>query len=603
MIASMMRHHPLMGKLPKLLGISLATASVMGNILVFKQLSQSAETADGGGTPIWLPLLILLVAGVAVLTQGAQVRSKPWFLGLPVHARNLWRAHYLVVCLALLSVVLFQWVVVVGFVAMMEALTERVIVPATALIPALVNPALLALFLGALVASYRPDLADLSQSFGWKRRRYLMLGVALITLLVVSFLPLPVGLFPAAMGALYASRARRKISQGLDLGNGLGKARGAVRLKVWDALATAPQIYRPRPLWLNLGVINQLFKIPYPYVVFLGMFVAFFTVMMAGVSLNRNVVLSDMLRLNNIGLVIYLLVALAGEFTQRLHKVDHLPVDRNQLLRYLVVPLALSVVLGYGGGRWSLDLRNAPDEKIHFQNDYGKYGAALEPGFSRLTQRGDTEMVTAPWGESHDSVARHPLPFLGTTFAAQSPYLTDGGPTSRKFLAWQFSRAVEEAYGTWIAPEELEEKYFQVNEEGEVYIPRRGFTVARDYGLKPRSGGPVAALILGPIFVIWFLVLGVFFKIHHTTRSVHFSKVVWGVMMVTLFLWHILATFNKVPGWNGWGGAALIFSTARRLGEMGTAGYVGTYGVTLLLIGLSWVFCRRMFQGVEAPRN
>jgi len=257
----------------------------------------------------------------------------------------------------------------------------------------------------------------------------------------------------------------------------------------------------------------------------------------------------------------------------------------------------------YGGARLWIDYNDIPQEQVKFQDAYTKYGAAVGPGFSEITRRGNTVTVTAPWGESHDSVARHPIPAYPSRLAGNSEFLTDGGPTSREFLAWQFSRAVEKVYGVWIEPSELDARYIELDDEGNFFVPRRSFTVAKDYGLTPRSGGPVAPFLLTALFVFWFLVSGVYFWFLQWDRTIKWARVAWWAIMGLLFVMHILQTFNLIPLGNHWGWAVLIFSTARTLGEMGTLGYLLAYGAGFGLVLLSWRFCSRAFLKMEAPRS
>ncbi len=389
----------------------------------------------------------------------------------------------------------------------------------------------------------------------------------------------------------------------LTFGEGVTPGAGSGADTTWDSLGTLTRPHSSRRWTVNLGFINQLFKIPYPYIVGLGVFVAFFTALMAGLSMVGGDATKEFVRLNHYGLAVYLLLALAGEFTQRLHKVDAMPIDRRVLLAYLVVPMAVSVIVGYAGGRAWINYRDVPEERVHFQDEYGKYGAAVSPGFSEVARRGDAVESVAPWGESHTSVARHPVPGTWSGWAARSPFLVDSDSTSRRYLAWQLSRAVGEVYGADIAPEELDERYIQLDEKGKPFVPHKGFTVAADYDLTPRPGGPVAPLILGPLFVAWFLVMGWFFKLHHQTRSISRSKAIWGIFMAVSFGFHIVFTFRVVPFWNEWGAAVMVFSSARQLGQMGPQGYYLAYGGAILLSLAAWRYCCRMFLGMEAPRG
>ena len=616
MIAGLVRHHPLFKTMPKLLPAMGLVATLTVNILTWKALQakdaalttftlkiltfQLPETPDYSISLFWFQLVTLVVTGAGLLFRGANIRTSPWHLSLPLPAEKLWRSHFLALLIGLLSLLAFQGLVVVAMLRVLTLLTERNIIPYSQLALAFVNPALVLIFLAGLVAAFRPDLADLSQSRSWKRYRIIILLLMVVILFGLTFLPVLWGVFPAAWGLAVACRARRSLPLGLNLGNGPGQGVMSAVTGTWDKLAAAPIIFNPRSKLVDPAILNQLFKIPYIYVVLFMMMPGFFGLQMAGLSLYDSSTHGEIFRLRYYFLGIYLLFAFVGEFVLRLHKVDALPVDRRSLLRYLVLPGMAVLLLSYGGTRLWIDYQEFPQEKVSFQDRYGKFGASVAPGFNEIVRRGELFETVAPWDETHVSQARHSLPGYPSPVAAHSPFLTDG-PTSREFLAWQLSRAVQEVYGIWIEPEELDERYIQIDEEGQFLVPARGFTVARDYGLKAESGGPVAPFILAPVLAGWLLVMGLYFRLLHTGRSNRWARTIFWFIMAGLFVLHFLQTINKIPFLDSFGAAVTVFATARRLGEMGLGGFVLAYGLGAAMVWVAWRYCSRMFMGVEAP--
>lgn len=596
------RHHPLFRSLPKLMGIVTALSSLAINILTFR-IFKSAEgmVAYDGQPLLWFQMIVLMGAAAGLLWRGAHMRSEYWYTGLPIPAEQLWRGHLFAMLAGFMGLLAMQLVVSGGFIQLLNHLVGHPVMPWGKLAMVFVRPALVLVFLAGMVASFEPSLVDLTKAPGWAPRRWLLLASTALILLVLSFLPSVVGFIPAAFGVGFAWRSRRHLSPGLVMGEAGEDAAAESDLKQWNDDSNSKVKYRGDSPLVNLAVINQLFKIPYQYTFLMGLFIGFFGILLAGANPFSEGAMRDSFRLNNVFITLYLLFALTGEFAQRLHKVDALPVSRVKLLRYLVLPGLLAMLLSYGGGRLWMEWKNVPDEKIQFQDAYGKFGAAVSPGFSEMKRKGFTVDVQAPWGESHTAEARHSVPITFSIMAAHTPYLTDGA-TSREFLAWQLSRATEDIYGVFIEPDELDRRYIQESDDGGFYIPRKGFTVARDYGLKPSSGGPVGAFILGPLLAGWFFLTGIYFSLLRSTRTITWSRNVWWVFMGLLFSLHFLQVLGKVPFWNSFGGAVLVFSTARNLDQWGWQGDGLAYGLAFLLVGLAWSFCIRMFRAVESPR-
>jgi hypothetical protein len=405
------------------------------------------------------------------------------------------------------------------------------------------------LALGALVAAYRPRLADLADSPGWKRYRILLTTAGDILLIGLHYVPLWVSLLPVLLSAVVVFRAHRKVPLALATGESSSRNGGKSEARDWSWLAGAGTNYRGDGPRVSLHVLNQLNKVPYPWIWTFGVFVAFFGVLLAGVPLVDRSFRPEIWRLSNFFMVVYALFAFMGEFSLRLHRVDALPVNRRALLRYMVAPGIVALLLSYGGGRLYEEVKHTPQEHIRFQYAHGKFGPAVSPAYTSLEPMGQVLEVEAPWGEKHPSTAQHPVPLTFKKVAAQDRFLSDG-ETSREFFAWQLSRSVEHVYGVWIAPDTLDARYIELDDEGKFYIPRQGFTVAEDFGLQTGPGGPVAPLLLTPILVLWFMLSGLYFRLLHGGRSVTWARSAWWVFMACQEPEPSRTYFGVPPGWS-----------------------------------------------------
>ena len=601
MTANLVRHHPVFDGLPKLLGIAAASSLTAINLVFFQQAKADEAGIWAGSSFPWFALIVFASAA-AILFRGADRRAREWHLGLPLPAGRLWLAHGLALLGGTLGILYFQGILVSLFLGLMQALTHKIFWPWSDLLLTFVRPTVVLVCLSTWVLAYRPDLAALSGHKTWRRDRFILACLGEGLLVALFYLPLWVTLLPLMLSLGWAARAAGAVPPTLELGSEPGLGGGAAGAEAWDSLARGGSLYGGGGPRLSVHILNQVSKIPYPWTWLFAVFGGFFAVLLAGVPLLERSFDSEILRLQNVFMAVYILFAFFGEFTFRLHKVDHLPVDRRALLRYIALPGVLVFVLFYGGGRVAEQWRAQPHEHIHFQDAYGKFGAAVSPAFSSLARRGSEIEVQAPWGETHVARARHKVPNGLTGLAAQSPFLTEG-ETSRRFLAWQLSRAVEHVYGRWIEPARLDSLYIRLDEEGKFHIPIRDFTVAHDFGLRARHGGPVAPLLLAPIIGGFFLVAGLYFRLLHRPRTMRSARIIFWVFMGGLLMLHMVHIVGRVPLWNPFGGAVLVFSTARQLGELGMPGTVGTYVTGLVLVWACWQFCVRMFRGVEAPRG
>ncbi len=602
MTGVLLRNHPSLENLAKMAGYATATTMLGTNVLLLLGFRK--------GGPEEIPLLALVLFQVMALEmavgvpllKGSSKRTGAFFLGLPLSGKALWGSHFLVSMLVMLGLLVFQAFVVALFLGFMSLVTGNLLLPWGMLAEIFARPALVAVGVAGGMAAFRPDLADMAQSPSWRRFAVALVLLAELVLAGLNWLPLWVALGAAVAGAVVALAARGRVPAALVFDRNRGESASKAGPNEWAALLARPRPFRGGGPRVNIHIMNQLYKVPYLWAWVFSVFIGFFGLILADAPLLSVSRFPEIMRLGNGFITIYILFAFSGEFMLRLHRVDALPVSRTALMRYMVAPGLVMLLLSYGGGRLWVESTHPAQERIRFQDAHGKFGPAVSPAFNTVTRRGNTLQVSAPWGETHQTEARHPVTFPGSPLAAQSEFLTEGR-TSRRFLAWQMSRAVEMVYGVSIDPDTLDRRYIQEDPETGPMVPRSSLTVAADFGLRPGPGGPVAPLLLAPIIGGWFLVMGLYFWLLQTTRSIRWARGAWWAFMAGLFILHLGNILQKLPWWNAFGGAVMVFSTARRLGEMGAGATGAVYVAGLALVWVCWRFCTRMFANVEAPRT
>lgn len=193
-----------------------------------------------------------------------------------------------------------------------------------------------------------------------------------------------------------------------------------------------------------------------------------------------------------------------------LRDVGHLPIRRRTLAAWILLP---SVVLLFAGtlagqlldGSWSTwDFRR--QVRLHFPFD-GERGPELwnlrVPGELLQLQWGtEPLLVESPAGET---AVLEPTPILwGFPLQLLNPYEVQQ-ENSEEFIAWQLSRAFEEAYGISIAPETLRANYL-------VRKRFNSYHFNKDYPDVEVKTYPMGQLIAGLSLsaLLWFLALVLF---------------------------------------------------------------------------------------------
>jgi hypothetical protein len=332
---------------------------------------------------------------------------------------------------------------------------------------------------------------------------HLLGGLGLI--LVLSVLPFAVSLLPLAVAVVLALRSFRTLPASLTL----VPLPGAEDEQLADEESwTTPE----RPALLDatlyriftLGIApTQALRVPVnvisiPLLMAMGLVLSGFA-------------FENPIRLTNVTLTAYMLLAFLAAPMAQLHLLDPLPISRRRLFAVLMLPGLLAVALGYGAGRVGVAMG---DEKpaILFTSARARNHAPTFRGDAatlrvpaaqlRVAWDGAAPANEAPWGESHEAW-QMPV-YEGSRAVAYLPFSTTE-TSSADFVAWQISRSVEAVYGSAIPYQEIRDRYLEASPDGGVRLSSpEGLTLLADYP-ELNAGGE------GPIFPVAMLLTGLLY--------------------------------------------------------------------------------------------
>ena len=120
-----------------------------------------------------------------------------------------------------------------------------------------------------------------------------------------------------------------------------------------------------------------------------------------------------------------------------------------------------------------------------------------------------------------------------------SPYHTPIG-SSLDYVAFQISRATGALYEEAIAPEVIQGRYLDVDEEGKVVLRGEALTLRADFPhLKPRSIGPYFPVLLMLVSVPYALLVTAYLRSFRATISDGTRKAILFGMMFAVLALHI----------------------------------------------------------------
>lgn len=578
--------HPLLRSLAKTTVVAASTASVGLNLVAFERATQGSVLGLDFGDLLQFVLLLGALSMLFLNETGR--RCGAWALGLPVRARGLWTVHAQALVLAVVVVVLAMVLVVVGFAQLIGRLSGSDLLGLGPVLGHFVRPGAVLVTVALALAVWRPALADPEAAPGWGRFRILLAVGALALLGVLALLPTAWTAAPVLVAVAVAWRARAGLPAVLSLAE-----------KTADARVRTTE-YRRGGGAVNQLVTRQLFKWPVTWILGLPM-ILLLGLVIGGVANGAED--ADFAQFFNLWIAIYLLVAFTMHFLENMGRVDHLPVSRVLLLRWLLLPGIAALVIGGLIGAAVDHWRTRPAEALVLDAWTEVYGSGLRvpPDVWEPVWGAAPAAVEAPWGES---VAPESVELVrGLPLRLWKPYTTVPG-SSADFVAWQVARAVARVHGVIIPADTIRDRYLVVDEAGRVGAREGGLTLVAD-GLAPRRGpiGPLLPLLLGAVVLGTLLAAWSMFRFLGPGATRRRVRVVFWTQMIALISLHLggygLLMARLV---NEWTVAGLVRGWAGGFASLGPLGWVLPWLLFPLLAWPAWCLCARAFARVEAIR-
>lgn len=581
----LVRNHEVIRALPKTAAAAMATATLGLNLLLFERLKSGPLLGlDRTG---WFEIVILDGGLLVLLMKEAGRRAAPWVQALPLDSRTLWTAHQRALVLAVSLVVLGMAVIVLGFSQLIRRMDALEFLSAYGLLVHFARPWLVLLAAALCLGTWRSAVVDPIRARNWNRWRWTVIVGAILTLVLLESLPLPVALVPVLVAFAWAVRGRSMLPPVLGF---VDRPEEAVGPSAGDI----PQRGRRVVNWV---ILRQLFKWPLTWIV--GIPVTFLLGMVQGGAFSFTLD-ADFARYFNVWITIYMFIAFVGHFLDNLYRVDHLPISRNLLIRWLVLPNLCALLAG-GLVGMAMDMNRDPGEALAFENDTSKENSGLLVPVDQWRPALGTppESVTAPWGEERP-VSSVPV-IRGLPLMVWNPFTTST-EASPDFVAWQIARAVEAAHGVALDPDLIRDRYLISGSSGVVEVAESGLTLISD-GLVPARGpvGPVSGLLMGFTVTASLLTTGMIFLFCGPGVSRRRIKTVFWAAMGILMAFHLGGYVLLMGHWiTEWTVSALVERAAASMGNLGLAGWVATWGLGLVCALAAWRFCLRAFARVEA---
>jgi len=584
----LVRNHSLIRSLPKTAAAAMATATLSLNVLVFQSLKNGMVM--GVGRTGLFQILILLGGLYILLQEDTGRRSTNWLQSLPVASRTIWTAHVRALVLAVSLLILGMIVVVQGLSLLVSRFDPHEFHHPMEIPILFVRPWLVMLAVALCLGAWRSGLADPLNAAGWNRWRYFLALGAIATLVILQMAPLPVALLPVLAAYVWARRQNASLPPALAL------AERQEKPVVQDATSVSAH-GRRTVHWI---VVRQLFKWPLTWI--LGIPITFLLGLVQGgfFSFAQD---ADFARYFNVWITVYMLIAFVGHFLENLHKVDHLPISRGLLMRWLLVPNLVALLAGGFIGT-VFDLARERGESIAFENDATQdhSGLLVPVDLWRPVWGGEPPTVTAPWGETRSLVIQQVI--KGLPLHLVKPFTTEPG-ASADFVAWQIARATEAAHGVELDPDEVRDSYLVTGPNGSVQVREEGLTLVADGFVTPRGPvGPILGLLMGFTVVTSLVAFWLIFRACGQGLTPRRIKTVFWTAMGVLMLFHLGGYGLLMSGsLREWAVTALIEGLAGWLGSYGPAGFAVTWAVGLLLSLAAWRLCARAFARVEGVRG
>jgi len=293
----------------------------------------------------------------------------------------------------------------------------------------------------------------------------------------------------------------------------------------------------------------------------------------------------------------YLLFAMTGPRTIRLHHLDALPVSRRVMFAVLVLPYAASFVAGYGVGALLLSSQGRKTELVHYGQTHLGYEIQVPAGAWAFAFGEEARAIRTAARERR--VRALPV-WRGLDVVLYSPYPVSAGSPVR-VVAERISAAAEAVYGTRIPAEEIAARYLETQPDGTVATRGDGLTLRRDHpDLAPRDPGPLFPVLVTSALVLWLLLAALLFRTYREgiADRVRYA-VVFGpaVLVVIGGVGMAVLVFARISG--PW-----VIQAAFELPLRSIAGSIAvplTWIVCAALTAGAYLLAQRAFQHMEIP--
>jgi hypothetical protein len=446
--------------------------------------------------------LVVLIgwSSIAVFLGFGPVRGRCRILdlALPVSARRLWIIHLSSIVLAAGGFAA-AYSVCVGLFSRIGAGRTRLGADASAVAILLGSGVLLAVF---LLESFRPSLARVPVARGYVAWSAVVLAGVGAMLSVVAERSLAWAWLPVLAAATLAARLYGKIPGAYELvpaePTEARFAAGSAAAAAWRDEHGARHRVLARTL-LRLSSLGPKDLLGYAFIVAIAVTLGG---CFAAVTGDPDL---EALRLWHAPLGIYLLLSFLALRLGSLHMVDPLPVNRRLLFALIVLPSFVVFCSGYLAGTAIASRARTRRPMVELiESRGGNYQVVVPFSAWRLAPDGNPPAVESPWGETLTPVARFPA-VLWTRAALYNPFSV-GPQSSRRFVAFQLSRAIDALYGTSISPGAVEERYLDTDSGGRVVPKAPVGNLLRDHPeFVARSAAPAAVILVPLVVVPWLL--------------------------------------------------------------------------------------------------
>jgi hypothetical protein len=307
---------------------------------------------------------------------------------------------------------------------------------------------------------------------------------------------------------------------------------------------------------------------------------------------------TDNVRISYLFLSLTMLMSWVMVVLSKLYVIDPLPLSRRRVFAVLFLPMLLALALGYGVGERGNALF-AKGGAVRYEKNECCHGVHVPREHWEIAWDGKLPEIGSPWGETWTPEGRPVL--AGSRAVLYNPFGT-GDDSSAEFVALQLSRAVAAVYTERIPHSEIGERYLVTDGHGGARLKEGGFTLLDDYpGLRPPTGGRAFLTFFSCVAISFLLVAAVIFRI----RRVGLSETATAYLFATLFSLILICGVGLMVtdalSLSDHGALArMVGISVRHLEERLPGGILALWGLTVLLLGGSYLLAQAEFRRVDA---